>query len=190
MPQPRLLGRETPAPTTTSGSADGRCTAPSGREFSHRQKLNRSSESSQCRVPEKDVNYRIGARLRRQQLLDRRGVDYLALVGSSALTNHLGSSPVMQEQLRHLLRTSQRSGVTLRLVAAPTSFTACGWYLMDYEKAGSVVLLEHLGSSTFLFDEETAPYAAARKDLRDRALSERSTRDRIEQLIEQHVLGS
>lgn len=141
-------------------------------------------------VPEKDVNSRIGARLQRQQLLDRRDVNYLALVGITALTNHLGSAAVMQEQLRHLLRVSQRTGVTLRVVAAPTSFIACGWYLMDYEKAGSVVLLEHLGSSTFLFDEETTAYAVARKDLRDRALSERSTRDRIEQLIEQHVLGS
>lgn len=141
-------------------------------------------------VPEKDVNSRIGARLQRQELLSRRDKDYLALIGSPALANQLGSPAVFEQQLRHLLRMSKRDGVTIRLVHAPTSFTVCGWYLPEYDKADSVVVLEHLGSSTFLFDEETDPYAAARKDLRDRSLSERATQDKIEELIEQSVLGS
>lgn len=141
-------------------------------------------------VPDKDVNSRLGARLQRQDLLNRRDLDYLALIGSAALTNQLGSSAVFEKQLRHLLAMSKRDGVTIRIVDTPTSFAVCGWYLMDYEKAGSVVVLEHLGSSTFLFDEETDPYTAARRDLRDRALSERATQVRIEELIEQSVLGS
>jgi len=141
-------------------------------------------------VPEMDVNSRLGARLQRQELLNRRDIDYLALIGYAAVTNRLGSTAVFEQQLRHLLRLSHRDGVTIRLVTAPTSFTVCGWYLLDYEKVGSVVVLEHLGSCTFLFDEETTPYTAARKDLRDRALSERATRDKIEELIDQSILGS
>lgn len=141
-------------------------------------------------VPVAAVNSRIGARLQRQELLNRRDKDYLALIGAAALTNQLGSPAVVEKQLRHLLHMSNRDGVSIRLVDAPTSFTVCGWYLMDYEKAGSVVVLEHLGSSTFLFDEETNPYTHARKQLRDRALSERATQDRIEELIERYVVGS
>jgi hypothetical protein len=52
------------------------------------------------------------------------------------------------------------------------------------------VLVEHLGSSTFLFDEETAPYTAALRRLDDLALSVRATQDRIAALIEQRVVGS
>jgi len=141
-------------------------------------------------VPETSVNSRLGARLQRQELLKRRDMDYLALIGSAALTNHLGSSAVFEGQLRHLLQLSKRDGVTVRLVNTPTSFTVCGWYLMDYEKAGSVVVLEHLGSSTFLFDEETDPYTVARKNLRDRALSVRATQARIEEMIDRSVVGS
>ena len=60
-------------------------------------------------------------------------------------------------QLRHLAAIANRDGVTVRLVEAATSFAIGGWYLMNFERAGSVALMEHLGSSTFLFDEETAP---------------------------------
>lgn len=141
-------------------------------------------------VPEKDVNSRIGARLQRQELLDRRGLDFLALIGSTAVTNPLGGPAVFAKQLRHLVTMSRRDGLTVRLVETPTPHTFASWHLMDYEKTGSVVVLEHLGSTTFLFDEETEPYSAARKELRDQALSERATRDRLEELIEKTILGS
>lgn len=140
--------------------------------------------------PEKDVNSRIGARLQRQEMLNRRDLDYLALIGSPALANKVGGPVVFEKQLRHLLTMSRREGLTVRLVETPTPHMFTSWHLLDYEKAGSVVVLEHLGSTTFLFDEESDPYTAARKALRDQALSVRATQDRIEELIEQSVLGS
>lgn len=141
-------------------------------------------------VPESEVNPRIGARLQRQKLLDRRDLDYLALIGSAALVNQLEGPAIFGKQIRHLLALSRRDGVTVRLVEAPTPYVFTSWYLMNFEQAGPVVMLEHLGSSTFLFDEETDPYTYARKQLRDMALSERATQDKLKELIERSDLGS
>ncbi|MGB3444951.1 MAG: helix-turn-helix transcriptional regulator [Actinophytocola sp.] len=139
---------------------------------------------------EEDVNPRIGARIKRQEQLSRRGVDYLALIGSGALTNPFCAPSIFVKQLRHLLAMSGRDGVTVRVVEAPTPYIFTSWYLMNFEQAGSVVMLEHLGSSTFLFDEETEPYTNARKQLRDMALSERATQDKLKTLIERSDLRS
>jgi len=141
-------------------------------------------------VPESEVNPRIGARRQRQQLLDRRDVDYLALIGTAALTNRFCAPSVFAKQLLHLLAQSRREGVMVRIVEAPTPYIFTSWYLMNFEQAGPVVMLEHLGSSTFLFDEETDPYTDARKQLRDMALSERATQDKLKELIERSVVGS
>lgn len=141
-------------------------------------------------VAEVDVNVRIGARLQRQELLNRRGVDYLALVGAGALTNRFCAPHAFAKQLRHLLAQSRRDGVAVRLVDAPTPYVFTSWYLMHFDQAGPVVMLEHLGSSTFLFDEETEPYITARRELREMALSERATQDKLEELIERSDLRS
>jgi transcriptional regulator with XRE-family HTH domain len=141
-------------------------------------------------VPESDVQPRLRARRQRQELLNRRNVDYTAFISAAALRNQLCPPTDFTAQLRHLLRLANREGVVVRLVEAATSFATCGWYLMNFDGVGSVVVLEHLGSSTFLFDEETDPYTEARRKLDSMALSERATRDRIETLIEQQVVGS
>lgn len=141
-------------------------------------------------VPAGDVQPRLRARRQRQEMLNRRDVDYSAYIGSAALCNQLGGPDEFVRQLRYVVRMSNQDGVTVRLVEKATSFTVCGWYLMQFETTGSVVLLEHLGSSTFLFDEEAAPYLAAQAKLDSLALSEEETRDTIESLIERNILGS
>jgi transcriptional regulator with XRE-family HTH domain len=141
-------------------------------------------------VHENNVEPRLRARQQRQQLLERRDVDYYAFISMAALTNFLCDKPQFVEQLQHVNRLSRREGISIRLVEAPTAFSMTSWYLMNFDKAGSVVVLEHLGSSTFLFDEETDPYTAARAKLARIALSEHETRDKIDLLIEQCMLGS
>lgn len=141
-------------------------------------------------VAEHDVEPRIRARRQRQELLERRDIDFHALVGLAALTNDLGDRAVFVDQLRHVHRLSHRRGVDIRLVDAPTSFRASSWYLMSFDRSGPVIVAEHLGSSTFLFDEETDPYVAAYARLDRMALSVRETRDRLDALIEQYTLGS
>ncbi|HEY3752438.1 MAG TPA: helix-turn-helix transcriptional regulator [Pseudonocardiaceae bacterium] len=141
-------------------------------------------------VSDHDVEPRLRARVQRQELLGKRDVDYQAFIGMAALTNQLCDASGFVDQLRHVHRLSHRQGLTIRLVDLPTSFSTASWYLMNFEKAGPVVVLEHLGSSTFLFDEETDPYTTARVKLDGIALSVRATRDRIDALIEQYVLGS
>jgi transcriptional regulator with XRE-family HTH domain len=141
-------------------------------------------------VPETDVNPRLGARLRRQELLSRGEVDYTAYLGVSALRNQLCGPDDFARQLRHLLRLSRKDGVTVRVVDAPTSFALGSWYLMNFEHTGSVVHIEHLGSSTFLFDEETQPYSEAQVRLDAVALSEEASQDTIEAVLERLIVGS
>lgn len=141
-------------------------------------------------VPESDINTRLGARRKRQELLDRRDVDYTAFIGSAALSNQLCGTEDFVRQLRHLVRLSRREGVSVRLMEAPTSFAIGSWYLMRFEGAGPVVHLEHLGSSTFLFDGETDRYFSALRTLHAKALSVRATQDTIEDLIERRIVGS
>jgi transcriptional regulator with XRE-family HTH domain len=142
-------------------------------------------------VHEHDVEPRLLAREQRQQLLEGRDVDYHAFLGMAALTNDLGDKTGFVEQLRHVHRLSRRRGITIRVVDVPTVFSMSGWYLMNFEQTGSVVIVEHWGSSsTFLFDEETDPYTAIRVKLHKIALSEQETRDKIDLVIEQYMLGS
>ncbi|EWC60028.1 putative DNA-binding protein [Actinokineospora spheciospongiae] len=140
-------------------------------------------------ISEYDLHPRLRARRQRQELLDRREVDYTAFIGTAALRNQLCSAKDFLVQLRHLVTMANREGVDVRLVESPTWFAIGGWYLMDFDRVGPVAHLEHLGSSTFLFDEETKPYIAARQKLSGLALSVRATQDRVEAIIEQRIVG-
>ncbi|HET9140424.1 helix-turn-helix transcriptional regulator [Actinophytocola sp.] len=141
-------------------------------------------------VSDNDLNPRLGARMQRQELLNRREVDYTAFIGAAALDNRMCGVDDFIRQLRHLARVSVRDGVTVRIVDAPTSFALSSWYLMDFRHTGPVVHLEHLRSATFLFDKETNAYVTARAKLDKIALSEPESRDRIEGLIERLIMGS
>ncbi|GLZ39017.1 helix-turn-helix transcriptional regulator [Actinokineospora sp. NBRC 105648] len=140
-------------------------------------------------VPEKDLNARLGARRQRQGLLDRRQVDYTALIGDFALRNQLCEPEAFATQLRHVATLARRDGISIRLVEQPTALAMFGWYLMDFDQVGSAVLVEHHESSTFLFDEETTQYLRARRALTALALSERATQDRLQTEIERVLIG-
>ncbi|PPK64733.1 Scr1 family TA system antitoxin-like transcriptional regulator [Actinokineospora auranticolor] len=59
-------------------------------------------------VSEKEVHARLRARRQRQEVLQRRNVDYTALIGAAALRNQLGDTQVFAAQLRHLVRMGDR----------------------------------------------------------------------------------
>jgi transcriptional regulator with XRE-family HTH domain len=141
-------------------------------------------------LPETDIQPRLRARLQRQELLNRRDVDYTAFIGVAALQNQVCGQEDFVRQLRHLLRMSTQDGISVRVMDAATAFNLGSWYLMNFAGTGSVVNLEHVQSSTFLFDEETDQYVFARAKLDQLALPEQATRDTIEKFIEKHVVGS
>ncbi|MCG8920402.1 helix-turn-helix domain-containing protein [Actinokineospora sp. PR83] len=140
-------------------------------------------------VPEHDVHPRLRARRQRQELLNWHEVDYTAFIGTAALRNQLCPAKDFVAQLRHLVVMANRQGVDVRLVESPTSFAIGGWYLLNFDRSGPVAVVEHLGSSTFLFDKESEPYTAARQKLDGLALSVRATQDRLEKIIEQRIVG-
>ncbi|GAA3038938.1 helix-turn-helix domain-containing protein [Actinokineospora globicatena] len=140
-------------------------------------------------VPQDDIGARLRARRRRQDLLDRPNVEYVALLGTSALRNQLCDREEFVQQLQHIHRMSLRDSLTIRIVEKPTALAIGSWYLMYFDQAGPAVLIEHHESSTFLFDEETKAYVDARRRLSNGALSEQETRDRLEVEIDRVRTG-
>ncbi|MBM7776189.1 transcriptional regulator with XRE-family HTH domain [Actinokineospora baliensis] len=140
-------------------------------------------------VPELEIAPRLRARQLRQGLLSRDDFEYIALIGVAALRNRICAVEEFASQLAHLHRLSLRDNVVLRIVEEPTVLTVSGWYLMDFDHAGSAVLFEHYDSSTFLFDQETKLYTEAKRWLLRHALSAEETRDRLKREIDQLPLG-
>ncbi|PPK64734.1 hypothetical protein CLV40_118124 [Actinokineospora auranticolor] len=77
----------------------------------------------------------------------------------------------------------------MRIVDQPTALVVCDWHLMEFAQTGGMVHIEHYDSATFLSDDECKPYVHARQVLKERALSEQGTRDRLEAEIERVILG-
>lgn len=116
-------------------------------------------------IDSKAIELRLTARLRRQQVLRDEAVDYVALVGESALHCQVGTAKVMVEQMRALLAADERANVTVRIVpssAPPHPGLLGGFMLLEFPAAPSVVLVELLRSSAFHDQEaQTGPYLAA-----------------------------
>ncbi|WP_258907456.1 helix-turn-helix transcriptional regulator [Actinokineospora sp. UTMC 2448] len=139
---------------------------------------------------EEKVQALVDARLHRQALLDRRGVDYTAIIGINALRNMLSSRKDFVEQLWHVRCLSKRDGISIRLVERPTMHAMSAWYLLDFDRFGSMVHLEHLRSATFLFDEEAKPYQEVKRRLLEIALPPAETTTRLEVITKMCEDGS
>ncbi|MGW0080659.1 helix-turn-helix domain-containing protein [Streptomyces sp. NPDC003393] len=68
-------------------------------------------------LPKADIELRVSQRMDRQQVLDRPAPARLdAIVHEAALRMEFGGTAVARRQLEHLLRTSERDTVTLRVI--------------------------------------------------------------------------
>lgn len=119
------------------------------------------------------VEARLTARLRRQARLDRPDVEYLALIGESALP---GADDIQVAQLDALLRAADRANVTVRVV--PTDV------IPRQARLGAFILLEspvvvhvELARSGAFLDEPsfTDPYLALLGRVEKVALDERES---------------
>lgn len=115
---------------------------------------------------------RVAMRLARPDILTRRGpVEYVALLGEESLRQPIAESDVMVAQLRHLLRMAELSNVTIQVIPAST-----GWHqgmtgpfeLIEFDKAPSIVHLEHQRRSAFVLDgEDVEAYRELAQELRE-----------------------
>lgn len=111
-------------------------------------------------APQQEITPRVRVRIGRREVLTRRDpapVELHALIGQEALRQVIGGAEVMADQLRQVVRFAELPAVTVQVVP-----TGEGWHpglagpfeLLKFETGRPIVLLEHLRSSLFLYEQE------------------------------------
>ncbi|MDA3630819.1 helix-turn-helix transcriptional regulator [Saccharopolyspora sp. WRP15-2] len=127
-------------------------------------------------VSEKALESRVSLRLGRQSVLTRKNpVKLHALIDEAVVQRPVGGEAVMAEQLRHLVRVSERPHVTIQVVP----FSAgehCGLngsnMILEFHRQRPIVHLEHRRSAIFLDDpEDTFLFSKAATSVAEAALS-------------------
>lgn len=131
------------------------------------------------RIPPGEIQRRIDARLRRQELLTGpKARDFTFVLDEATLRHRFGSAATMRDQLVHLERLSRETAVTIRVLpfAGPhpvgaASFTVLSFAPVHGTLLNNVVYMEHLIHENLLDDEaETYEYELAFSELSDAAL--------------------
>jgi transcriptional regulator with XRE-family HTH domain len=68
----------------------------------------------------------VRVRMRRQQVLDRDGLDVSVVLDESVLKRRIGDDSLMYEQLHHLAQESDRPNLTLRILSLDAQHTVFG----------------------------------------------------------------
>ncbi|MEO3782998.1 helix-turn-helix transcriptional regulator [Actinocorallia sp. B10E7] len=144
-----------------------------------------------------EIRRLVDLRMARQELLaGPLPPDFHFIIGEAALHLTTGGHQVMYEQIHHLLHMSDLDHVSLRLLPFTLPShpgTTRGFILLDVPGMGTVPLFDTLTGSTVVTDRtETARYALAYDHLQELALTEETTRARLEQFADllEHSLGS
>ncbi|MDA3625054.1 helix-turn-helix transcriptional regulator [Saccharopolyspora sp. WRP15-2] len=130
---------------------------------------------------------RLTARLRRQQVLRRSGIEYVGLISEAALRAVVGGPEVMLEQLRHLREVAKLKAVSVRVV--PTRSCAHpgmvgGFQLMEFPSARPVVHVELARTAVFLDEAPiTGPYREALERIDSVALNARESQHLMEDIV-------
>lgn len=139
----------------------------------------RSAFGSLSRVPPGEINRRVAARLRRQELLTRRDSrEFVFILDEAALRHRLGTAATMRAQLAHLGRVARKPTVTIRVLPftatypiGPSGFSLLGFAPAHGTALDDVVYVEHLtGQILFETENETYEYRLAFEQLQTRAL--------------------
>lgn len=133
-------------------------------------------------IPAERVEMLVSMRLGRQAVLSRgEPPEYTAIIDEAALRRPLGGGRVMAEQIRSVVKASQRSNAEVRVVplARGNHPGIDGPYvLMEFAKARTIVHLEHKRSSLFLDEpDDVSPFVDATATLQRIALDPDASRE-------------
>lgn len=139
------------------------------------------------RVPEDEIDDRVGAKLGRQGVLsisDRRFTFY---IHEFALRLPIGGAVVMSEQLHRLLGMSVRSNIRIRVIRANIgghAATAGSFILMQFKEIAPIVYLDSETSGIFLeLPIEIRSYKSILTALDETALPEGQSREFISETV-------
>jgi len=149
-------------------------------------------------VPPGMIGRLVGVRMRRQQVLDRDGLQLSVVLDESVLRRRIGDELVMYEQLQRLVHDADRSNLTLQILPLNTQHTVFGesFVIFSFGQDNNamlqdVVSTEHLRSGFILEGErETYLHRIAFQTLSDASLDPAASRALILQTAESHWSGA
>ena len=144
------------------------------------------------------VQRMVRVRMRRQQVLDRPGLELSVVLDESVLRRRVGDDRVMYEQLERLAREADRPNLTLRILPLDAQHTVFGESFVifrfgpdDDAILHDVVSAEHLRSGLSLEGErETYLHRIAFQMLADAALDPASSRALVVETADKHWSGN
>ena len=140
----------------------------------------------------------VGIRMRRQQVLNRDGLQLSVVLDESILKRRIGDDSVMYEQLQRLVREADRQDLTLQILPLDSqhtvfgeSFVIFGFGTDSEAMLQDVVSTEHLKSGFTLEGErETYLHAIAFQMLTQASLDPAASRALILETAESHWSGA
>lgn len=149
-------------------------------------------------VAPSQVTRLVRVRLRRQQVLDRPGLQVNVVLDESVLLRRIGSDITMYEQLQRLAKECDRDNVTLQILPLDGVHTIIGesFVLFSFEADGDAVLqdvvsTEQMRSGFILEGErETHLHRVAFRTLTEAALSPEDSKQRILDTAEDYWAGT
>jgi transcriptional regulator with XRE-family HTH domain len=120
-----------------------------------------------------DTDTKVALRAGRRDMITRRRnpLEFLALIGSEALTRPVVPPEMMADQLAHLIQMAELPNVTVQVVPSTTAgyhpMLAGPFILYEFPTASPIILLEHYRTSAFLWDKESVEaYLSAPEEIR------------------------
>lgn len=138
-------------------------------------------------LPPADLETRVTLRVGRREVLNAKSApQFESLIMESAVRLRIGGKPVMAEQLRHLVKMTEKPDITLRVIPDLEAWHpghAGSYILFGFPSSPPIVHLEHYNSRVFLHEhEDTCAYQDATDKLRDLAMSEEESGALISQV--------
>ncbi len=145
-------------------------------------------------VPPGMIGRLVRVRMRRQQVLDREGLELSVVLDESVLKRRIGDESVMYEQLQHLAREAERPNLTLRILPLNAqhtvfgeSFVVFGFGTDSEAMLQEVVSTEHLRSGfTVEGERETYLHRIAFQMLSEASLGPAESKALILETAESH----
>jgi transcriptional regulator with XRE-family HTH domain len=132
----------------------------------------------------------VASRRARQAVLGNRELQYLAVIDESALRRPVAESGVMRRQLRHLVDTSERPNITVRVVplqAGQYAGLQGPFACLDFADEPSLVYIENHHFGMFLDEkEDIAAYRVALGNILNSALEPAKSTELVARLAEEH----
>ena len=149
-------------------------------------------------VAPSQVTRLVRVRMRRQQVLDRAGLQIKVVLDESVLLRRIGSDVTMYEQLQRLAKECDRDNVTLQILPLDGVHTINGEtiVLFGFEVDGDAVLQDVVSTevmrSGFVLEgeRETHLHRVAFRTLTEAALSPEASKELILKTAEDHWTGN